>query len=106
MTMHTLSVILVSALCTFAMRALPFALVRKDSAVPQWLTKLGEALPAAIMAVLVIYCLKDIPTQSAVQTVPQLLGVMIVVLTYRWRHNTLLSIVLGTAGYMLMIHLL
>ena len=35
----------------------------------------------------------------------QLLGVAIVALTYRWKRNTLLSIALGTVGYMLLIHL-
>lgn len=72
---------------------------------PAWLSRLGEALPSAIMAVLVVYCLKDIPAQPIKTGVPQLLGVAIVALTYRWKRNTLLSIALGTVGYMLLIHL-
>ena len=60
MTMRTFYVILVSAVCTLTLRALPFVLFRKDKAMPAWLSRLGETLPSAIMAVLVVYCLKDI----------------------------------------------
>ena len=99
MTMRTFYVILVSAVCTLTLRALPFVLFRKDKAMPAWLSRLGETLPSAIMAVLVVYCLKDIPAQPIKTGVPQLLGVAIVALTYRWKRNTLLSIALGTVGY-------
>lgn len=105
MTMRTFYVILVSAVCTLTLRALPFVLFRKDKAMPAWLSCLGETLPSAIMAMLVVYCLKDIPAQPIKTGVPQLLGVAIVALTYRWKRNTLLSIALGTVGYMLLIHL-
>lgn len=105
MTMRTFYVILVSAVCTLTLRTLPFVLFRKDKAMPAWLSRLGEALPSAIMAVLVVYCLKDIPAQPIKAGVPQLLGVAIVALTYRWKRNTLLNIALGTVGYMLLIHL-
>ena len=74
MTMRTFYVILVSAVCTLTLRALPFVLFRKDKAMPAWLSRLGEALPSAIMAVLVVYCLKDIPAQPIKTGVPQLLG--------------------------------
>ena len=94
MTMRTFYVILVSAVCTLTLRALPFVLFRKDKAMPAWLSRLGEALPSAIMAVLVVYCLKDIPAQPIKAGAPQLLGVAIVALTYRWKRNTLLSIVI------------
>lgn len=105
MTMRTFYVILVSAVCTLTLRVLPFVLFRKDKAMPDWLSRLGEALPSAIMAVLVVYCLKDIPAQPIKTGVPQLLGVAIVALTYRWKRNMLLSIALGTVGYMLLMHL-
>ena len=56
---YTLAAILVSALCTLALRALPFLCFGKNRPVPPWLTRLGQALPPAIMAVLVIYCLRE-----------------------------------------------
>ena len=106
MTMRTFYVILVSAVCTLALRALPFVLFRKDKAMPAWLSRLGEALPSAIMAVLVIYCLKDVGTDWMGIGLPKLAAVVMVMLSYHLSRNTLVSIFVGTAGYMLLIRLL
>ena len=65
---------------------------------------LGQMLPAAIMAVLIIYCLKDGILAARTTGIAQLLAVLAVAITYKWKHNTMLSIVLGTAVYMLLIH--
>ena len=67
MMMRTFYVILVSAVCTLTLRALPFVLFRKDKAMPAWLSRLGEALPSAIMAVLVVYCLRIFPRSPSRQ---------------------------------------
>ena len=106
MTMRTFYVILVSAVCTLTLRALPFVLFRKDKAMPAWLSRLGEALPSAIMAVLVIYCLKDVGTDWMGIGLPKLAAVVMVMLSYHLSRNTLVSIFVGTAGYMLLIRLL
>ena len=105
MSGYVLAAIGVSVACTLGLRALPFLIFTKNRPMPEWLKRLGNALPMAIMAVLVVYCLKDIPAQPIKTGVPQLLGVAIVALTYRWKRNTLLSIALGTVGYMLLMHL-
>ena len=73
---------------------------------PAWLSRLGEALPSAIMAVLVIYCLKDAETDWMGIGLPKLAAVVMVMLSYRLSRNTLVSIFVGTAGYMLLIRLL
>ena len=44
--------VLVSAVCTFALRALPFLAFNGERNMPLWLDRLGQVLPAAIMAVL------------------------------------------------------
>lgn len=95
-----LPVVLLSALCTFGLRALPFLAFRADRPMPPRLERLGKALPSAIMAVLIVYCLKDVPADFAAVGVPRLLAVLAVAVTYKWRHNTLLSIAAGTALYM------
>lgn len=103
---YTLAAILVSALCTLALRALPFLCFGKNRPVPSWLTRLGQALPPAIMAVLVIYCLREGFEKPLSAGIPLLAGTALVFFSYRWKHNTLLSIALGTAGYMLALRLL
>ena len=76
------------------------------TALHRLLTRLGQALPPAIMAVLVIYCLREGFEKPLSAGIPLLAGTALVFFSYRWKHNTLLSIALGTAGYMLALRLL
>ena len=46
--------IVLSAAITFGLRALPFLIFSGERKMPDWLQKLGEMLPSAIMAVLII----------------------------------------------------
>ena len=100
MTAHTILAIAVAVLCTLAMRALPFLFFRGKRTMPGWLSRLGDALPGAMMAVLVVYCLKDGFASPVRIGIPQAIGVLAVVASYKWKHKTLPSIVLGTAVYM------
>ena len=97
--------IAVSAAVTFALRALPFAAFRGDRAMPAWLERLGRTLPSAIMAVLVVYCLKDMSFASPAGFLPYLIAGAVVAGLYLWKNNTLLSIVCGTVCYMLLVQL-
>jgi branched-subunit amino acid transport protein AzlD len=97
--------VFLSAVITFFLRALPFIFLRGRE-MPAKLVYLGRALPAAIMAVLIVYCLKDAGTDWIGVGIPKLLAVGVVALSYKWKHNTLVSILLGTACYMLLIHFL
>ena len=64
---------------------------------------LGGVLPPAIMATLVVYCLRDVQLLSGDHGLPSFLGVAVTALLHlKWR-NTLLSIAGGTAAYMLLI---
>ena len=105
MTMQTIWAVLVSAACTLFMRALPFLFFRGNKPLPAWLERLGKVLPSAIMAVLVVYCLKDAVLAPRENALPQALGVALVALSYRWKHNTLLSILLGTVAVMITMRL-
>ncbi len=106
MNARALITILISALCTLSMRALPFLLLGKNRRLPAWLERLGRALPSAIMAVLVIYCLKDGVTDPLHTGLQEAAGVGVTAASYIWKHNTLLSILLGTVTYMLAIRFL
>ena len=105
MNSYVLSVIILSALITFLLRAFPFLLF-KEKELPKWLEKLEKHLPMTIMAVLIVYCLKDLKMQinntfySFI-----LLARLTVVFTYKWKNNTFLSIILSTLVYMIFIRL-
>lgn len=101
-----LAAILIAAVCTFLLRALPFVAFAGERKLPLWLERLGGKLPAAIMAVLVVYCLKSVRTDPPGTGVRQLFAAVVVAASYKWRHNTLLSIFLGTAAYMLLLKIM
>lgn len=103
-TGKVLVVILISAAITFFLRALPFLFFRGEKKMPEKLNNLGKLLPPAIMAILVVYCLKDIGSDWIGIGIPKLLAVGFVAVSYKWKHNTLLSILTGTACYMILIH--
>lgn len=65
--------------------------------------RLGKTLPSAIMAVLIVYCLKDVGSDVVHIGLPKIAAVVIVALSYKWKHNTLVSIAVGTAGYMILL---
>ena len=106
MTEHTLLAILVSVASTLSLRALPFLIFTKNRPMPDWLKRLGQRLPMAIMAVLVVYCLKDAFANPVKTGIPQGIGVLVVAASYKWKKNTLLSIFLGTAAVMLAMRLI
>ena len=84
MNSYVLSAIILSALITFLLRAFPFLLF-KEKELPKWLEKLEKHLPMTIMAVLIVYCLKDLKTQLTTLFIPYLLACLTVVFTYKWK---------------------
>ena len=97
--------ILVIAAVTAALRFIPFFVFTGGKKTPDVITYLGKFLPYAIMAMLVVYCLKSVNLTAAPFGLPELLGVLTVVLLHIWRRNTLISIAGGTVCYMLLIQL-
>ena len=103
--MQALWIVLVCSAVTLFLRALSFVFFSGKGGVPPRIERLGRALPPAIMAALVVYCLKGVPFGTFADGARQLLAGAVVVLVHLWRRNTLLSIAVGTAAYMLLIRL-
>ena len=99
----TVIAILVSAVITFGLRALPFLVFQEGKELPDKIKRLGMVLPSSIMAVLIVYCLKDVGSDVVHIGLPKIAAVVIVALSYKWKHNTLVSIAVGTAGYMILL---
>lgn len=98
----TLLVILVAAGMTLLTRALPFLLFGRKRTIPKSVSYLGSMLPHAVMVALLVYCLKAIDFSATGLWLDEVLAVLITIAIHWWRRNTLLSIVLGTASYMLL----
>ncbi len=98
---HSLLLIAVMSVVTISLRFLPFLLFSKNT--PKAVLYLGEVLPRAIMAMLVVYCLKNVSLISAPYGIPEAVCVLLVVILHKWKHNTLLSILMGTVCYMVLV---
>lgn len=100
--MNDVLLVAIVALVTMALRFLPFLIFGGHRQTPAFIAYLGRVLPFAIMGMLVVYCLRDMSVASAPYGLPEWLGVAAL---YLWKRNTLLSIGLGTAWYMLLVQL-
>ncbi len=101
--LHTWGIVAVIALVTALLRFLPFALFNDKRRVPKIIDKLGRLLPYAIMGMLVVYCLRGVSFRSISGFLPELISCVVVGALYVWRRNTLLSIILGTVCYMILV---
>ncbi len=100
---HTLLLILVIAAFTALLRALPFLVFNGKREPPGYVMFLGDRLPAAIIGMLIVYCLRDMSFGAVSEWLPALLGVAVTAGLHIWRRNTLLSIIGGTGVYMLLV---
>ena len=103
--MQALWIVLICAGVTLALRAMPFLFFGGKAGVPGKIASLGKLLPPAIMAALVVYCLKSVPYGTFADGAKQLLAGAVVVIVHLAKRNTLVSIAVGTAVYMLLIRL-
>lgn len=103
-SIHILLSILVPAALTFGLRALPFLLLNKR-VLPKRIEYLGNVFPMAIMATLVVYCLKSIPETAWQDNLILLAGVAVTAIVHLWKKSSILSITVGTVVYMVLVHL-
>ncbi len=89
------------AATTMALRFLPFLVFGKNT--PQYITYLGKVLPQAMIGLLVIYCLKDVSLTSGSHGIPEVVAGAVVVGMQTWKRNAVLSILMGTVVYMILI---
>jgi len=101
--MHEVLMIAVASIVTMATRFLPFLIFGENRKTPPIITYLGKVLPGAIIAMLVVYCLKDVQFLQAPYGIPELIGCVVVAALHMWKRNSLLSIGAGTVCYMLLV---
>lgn len=87
---------------TMVTRFLPFLIFPEGKEPPEFIQYLGKVLHYAVIGLLVIYCLKDVPG-SGTYGIPEFLAIVFIVLLHRWKKNILLSIGGGTVFYMLLV---
>lgn len=108
-TGQAIAAIAVMSAVTFLTRALPFLLFDRGGTPPKVVLYLGRVLPPAVIAMLIIYCLRNISfgwgadLSAFAGWVPQLISAAVVVALHLWKHNNLLSIFGGTILYMVLV---
>ena len=90
---------------TMLTRFLSFLVFPAGRETPAFIRYLGKVLPAAAMAMLVIYCYKGVDVTGGNHGAPELIAGLAVAVLHKWKHSMLLSIGGGTALYLVLIHL-
>ena len=101
--METLASIFVMSVVTFFTRALPFLLFDRGDRPPKIVLYLGKVLPPAIIAMLIVFCLKGVTFTTLGGWLPTLLAGVTAVLLHLWKGNDLLSIFGATGLYMVLV---
>ncbi|MBB2992247.1 branched-subunit amino acid transport protein AzlD [Mycolicibacterium iranicum] len=94
----------VSAAVTWALRALPFAALAplRTSRIVRYLS---VHMPVGVMVILAIYTLHTMTTETPAQILWLALAVAVTAGLHLWRGQALLSILVGTAGYVTLMSL-
>ena len=100
---QALASIAVMAAVTFLTRALPFLLFDHGDHPPRIVLYLGQVLPPAIIAMLIVYCLKGISFTAPAGWVPALVAGLAAVVLHLWKGNDLISIFGATVLYMVLV---
>ena len=100
--LYMLGVIAVGFAVNYALRALPFLVFGgRDRAIPAWIDRLSGFISPVIIAGLIVYSYSGSVWWTPW---PYLAGVVTIALQV-WNRNPLVSIVAGTAVYMLLLNL-
>lgn len=102
-TSQSLLIVIIASLCTILTRAVPFLIWGGKRQMPAAIQRVADKLPTAIMAILVIYCLKDISPVQTTTFIATIAALAVVIILHLWKRNLLLSIAAGTIFYMVLI---
>lgn len=102
-TGYSLALVAVMTMGTMFLRFLPFIMFSKGT--PKVILYLGEVLPYAIIAMLVVYCLKSVDFTEPPHGLPEAVSAALVIVIHKWKHSTILSILAGTICYMLLLRI-
>lgn len=103
-TGHIAILVAVSAVVTWALRALPFAALApmRHSPVVRYLSLY---MPLGVMAMLALYTIRDVPESSGRQQLWMVIAVLVTAGLQVWRRHALLSIFVGTGIYVALMSL-
>ena len=97
-------IVLLAALTTFLLRAFPFIAFGRTKETPPLIRYLGSVFSPAAIAMLCVYCVcSHWQSNSALGGGAEIIAGAVVVALHLWKRNPLLSILAGTALYMVLV---
>ncbi len=96
--------VLAMAFATIITRFLPFILFPEHKPIPKVVTFLADHLPYASLGMLVVYALKDVNLLRFPFGLYELICLGLITLVHYIKNNTLLSISVGLACYLLLLN--
>ena len=102
---QSLIIVCMVALATQITRCTPFLVFSGGRRLPRVVEDLGCLLPPAMMGLLVVYSLRNTDLFTGSHGLPEAIAVAVTAGLHLWRRSTLLSILAGTAVYMLLVQL-
>jgi branched-subunit amino acid transport protein AzlD len=104
-TRYLLGMVLVSAAVTWGLRAVPFAVLAPMRRSPL-IGHLAGQLPLGVMIILALSTVRGVSLDDAGRVLGFLIAIAITIALQLWRRSFMLSIVAGTATYVLISTLL
>ena len=102
---QSLLIVTMVALATQITRWTPFLIFSGSRKLPKVVEDLGRLLPPAMMGLLVVYSLRNTDLLSGSHGLPEAIAVAVTAGLHLRKRSTLLSILAGTAAYMLLVQL-
>lgn len=101
MDINALLIILTIAIANFITRFIAYFLIPKKVKIPNIISYLSDILPSAIIAMIIVYCLKDI--NLMVDGFKELIGVIVVAIFQILFKVPIISIIAGVGVYMFLV---
>ncbi len=98
--------IITMALVTYLVRLAPFVLFGGSVKTPKWVEYAGKYLPPSVMGMLIVYSIKEVDFLAYQSSLPVALAMGATAILHLWKRNNLLSILGGTAVYMIMVQMI
>lgn len=76
---------------------------KKEGFVCDHISEIIGILASAVFGFLVVYCLQNVEFTRGTFGIPELAGIAVTAISYWWKQNMMLSMVLGTILYMFLV---
>lgn len=101
MDIKILLIILTIAIANFITRFIPYFIFPKKVKIPNIINRLSDLLPSAIIAMIIVYCLKDIDLKN--NGFKEILGIISVATLQIIFKSPIISIIGGVSIYMILV---